>query len=103
VSVLDGIRARAGSATKVLFAEGCKITVGKQGWAGWYENNSKLADPLRPGEKTTVKFTLTPESLALWNEEMQPVVEPGEIHHPGGTKLNTDTNHEAESVGEIDP
>jgi beta-glucosidase len=45
VSVLDGIRARAGSATKVLFAEGCKITMGKQGLAGWYENNSKLADP----------------------------------------------------------
>jgi beta-glucosidase len=45
VSVLDGIRARAGSAAKVLYAEGCKITTGKQGWAGWYENNSKLADP----------------------------------------------------------
>jgi len=30
---------------KVLYAEGCKITTGKQGWAGWYENNSKLADP----------------------------------------------------------
>jgi beta-glucosidase len=34
---------------------------------------------LRPGEKTTVSFTLTPESLALWNEEMKPVVEPGEF------------------------
>jgi beta-glucosidase len=34
---------------------------------------------LRPGEKTTVRFTLTPESLTLWNEEMQPVVEPGEF------------------------
>ena len=51
VSVLEGIRARAGSeaseasAVKVLYAEGCKITTGKQGWAGWYENNSKLADP----------------------------------------------------------
>ena len=45
VSVLDGIRARAGSTAKVLYAEGCKITTGKQGWAGWYENNSKLADP----------------------------------------------------------
>ncbi len=45
VSVLDGIRARAGSGAKVLYAEGCKITTGKQGWAGWYENNSKLADP----------------------------------------------------------
>jgi beta-glucosidase len=45
VSVLDGIRARAGSSIKVLFAEGCKITTGKQGWAGWYEDNSKLANP----------------------------------------------------------
>ncbi len=45
VSVLDGIRARAGSGAKVLYAEGCKITTGKQGWSGWYENNSKLADP----------------------------------------------------------
>ena len=45
VSVLEGIRARAGSGARVLYAEGCKITTGKQGWAGWYENNSKLADP----------------------------------------------------------
>ncbi len=45
VSVLDGIRARAGSSAKVFYSEGCKITTGKQGWAGWYENNSKLADP----------------------------------------------------------
>jgi beta-glucosidase len=45
VSVLEGIRARAGSGAKVLYEEGCKITTGKQGWAGWYENNSKLADP----------------------------------------------------------
>lgn len=44
VSVLEGLRARAGSAAKVLYAEGCKITMGKQGWAGWYENNTKLAD-----------------------------------------------------------
>lgn len=45
VSVLDGIRARAGSGVNVLYAEGCKITAGKQGWSGWYENNSQLADP----------------------------------------------------------
>ena len=32
---------------------------------------------LGPGEKTTISFTLTPESLALWNEEMRRVVEPG--------------------------
>ncbi|HEV2992175.1 MAG TPA: glycoside hydrolase family 3 N-terminal domain-containing protein [Candidatus Angelobacter sp.] len=45
VSVLEGIRTRAGAETKVLYAEGCKITTGKQGWQGWYENNPKLADP----------------------------------------------------------
>jgi beta-glucosidase len=32
---------------------------------------------LRPGEKTTVRLTLTSQSLALWNEEMKFVVEPG--------------------------
>jgi len=45
VSVLDGIRARVEPATKVVYAEGCKITTGKQGWAGWYENDTQLADP----------------------------------------------------------
>jgi len=45
VSVLDGIRKRLGSNVNVLYAEGCKITTGKQGWDGWYENNSVLADP----------------------------------------------------------
>jgi beta-glucosidase len=45
VSVLDGIRERVGPYIKVLYAEGCKITLGKQGWAGWYENDTKAADP----------------------------------------------------------
>ena len=45
VSVLDGVRERVGPSVKVLYAEGCQITAGKQGWAGWYENNTRLADP----------------------------------------------------------
>jgi beta-glucosidase len=45
VSMLEGIQNRAGSSIKVLYSEGCKITIGKQGWDGWYENDSKLADP----------------------------------------------------------
>ncbi|MHA6720087.1 glycoside hydrolase family 3 N-terminal domain-containing protein [Sphingomonas sp. RS6] len=32
---------------------------------------------LRPGEKKTVRFELTPDDLALWNIEMKHVVEPG--------------------------
>ena len=30
---------------KVLYAEGCKITLGKEGYAGWYENDVKLPAP----------------------------------------------------------
>jgi len=32
---------------------------------------------LRPGEKTTVEFTLTPDDLSIYNDQMQRVVEPG--------------------------
>jgi beta-glucosidase len=32
---------------------------------------------LRPGEHTTVTFTLTPANLAVWNDAMKRVVEPG--------------------------
>ncbi len=45
VSILQGIRDYIGSRAKVLYAEGCKITLGKQGWAGWYEDKTQLADP----------------------------------------------------------
>jgi beta-glucosidase len=45
VSLLEGIRARLGPAVNVLYAEGCKITLGKQGWEGWYEENTQAADP----------------------------------------------------------
>jgi beta-glucosidase len=45
VSLLDGIIKRAGANAKVVFSEGCQITTGKHGWAEWYTNDSKLADP----------------------------------------------------------
>ena len=45
ISILDGIRKRAGESVKVLYAEGCKITTGKQGWAAWYENKVTQPDP----------------------------------------------------------
>ncbi|HWC18541.1 MAG TPA: glycoside hydrolase family 3 N-terminal domain-containing protein [Terriglobales bacterium] len=45
VSLLEGIRAQAGSSAKVVYAEGCKLTTAKQGWRGWYEDNVKLVDP----------------------------------------------------------
>src|SRR5450631_114040 len=45
ISILDGIRKHAGDGVKVLYAEGCKITTGKQGWEGWYENKVVQPDP----------------------------------------------------------
>lgn len=45
ISILDGIRKRTGDKVKVLYAEGCKITTGKQGWAAWYENKVEQPDP----------------------------------------------------------
>jgi beta-glucosidase len=45
VSPLEGIRQRLGPSVKVLYAEGCKITMGKQGWEGWYEDHTEAADP----------------------------------------------------------
>ena len=45
ISILDGIRKRVPLTVKVLYAEGCKITLGKQGWAAWYENKVEQPDP----------------------------------------------------------
>ena len=45
VSILQGIKERVGPGVKVLYAEGCKITLGKEGYAGWYENDVKLPAP----------------------------------------------------------
>jgi len=45
VSILEGIRERAGTAAKVTYSEGCKITEGTQGWRAWYQNEVKLPDP----------------------------------------------------------
>lgn len=45
ISVLDGIKNRVPDTVKVLYAEGCKITTGKQGWAAWYENKVEQPDP----------------------------------------------------------
>lgn len=50
VSILQGVRDYVGSRAKVVFAEGCKITLGKQGWDGWYEDKTQLADPATQSE-----------------------------------------------------
>jgi beta-glucosidase len=44
VSILDGIRARVGDRAKVVFSQGCDITVGRQGWRAWYDDEVNLPD-----------------------------------------------------------
>ena len=44
VSILDGIRDRVGASAKVVYAEGTRITEGKQGWSACYENSAVLPD-----------------------------------------------------------
>jgi len=41
VTVLEGIRARAGKRVKVLHSEGCKLTIG----GSWQEDKVVAADP----------------------------------------------------------
>ena len=50
ISILDGIRKRVPATVKVLYAEGCKITTGKQGWSAWYENKVEQPDPKSDAE-----------------------------------------------------
>jgi len=51
ISILEGIRKRVGDKARVLYAEGCKITTGKQGWAGWYENKVTQPDAKADAEQ----------------------------------------------------
>ena len=49
---------------------------------------------LAPGESKTIQFTLDREALALWNQDMQRVVEPGAFEimvGPNSVDLKTTT------------
>lgn len=62
ISILDGIRKRAGESVKVLYAEGCKITTGKQGWAAWYENKVAQPDPKADAESIQAAVSVARQS-----------------------------------------
>jgi beta-glucosidase len=51
VPILQGIHDRVGTKAKVLYAQGCQFTAGKQDWHGWFENDSKLVDPSTQADK----------------------------------------------------
>ena len=62
ISILDGIRKRVGDKAKVVYAEGCKITTGKQGWAAWYENKVEQPDPKAEAEGIRAAAALAKKS-----------------------------------------
>jgi len=45
ISVLEGIQRQAGDEVKVLYAEGCRITEGVQGWQSWWNDEVRLSNP----------------------------------------------------------
>jgi beta-glucosidase len=45
VSVLDGIRRKVSDSVQVLYAEGCRITEGAQGWQAWWNDEVIPSDP----------------------------------------------------------
>ena len=59
ISILDGIRKRVPASVEVLYAEGCKITTGKQGWAAWYENKVEQPDPKADAASIQTAVTTT--------------------------------------------
>jgi beta-glucosidase len=85
ISILDGIRKRAGDGVKVLYAEGCKITTGKQGWSAWYENKVTQPDP--KAEVETIRA-----AAAVARQSDVAIVVVGE---------NESTNREAWSEGHL--
>lgn len=46
VSVLEGIRHKVGDEVNVVYAEGCRITEGVQGWQAWWNNEVVPGDPI---------------------------------------------------------
>jgi beta-glucosidase len=51
VPILQGIRDRVGTKAKVVYAEGCRFTAGKQDWHGWFENDVQPVDPATQADK----------------------------------------------------
>ncbi len=51
VPILQGIRDRVGTKAKVVYAQGCQFTAGKQDWHGWFEDNAKLVDSATQADK----------------------------------------------------
>ena len=83
VSVLDGIRHKVGEAINVVYAEGCRITEGVQGWQAWWsdevvpgdpvEDETRIAEAVAAARSVDVALVVVGENEALcreaWSED----------------------------------
>jgi len=83
VSVLDGIRHKVGEAVNVVYAEGCRITEGVQGWQAWWsdevvpgdpvEDETRIAEAVAAARSVDVALVVVGENEALcreaWSED----------------------------------
>ena len=84
VTVLDGIKARVGNAATVVYAEGCKITVG----GSWTEDKVVASDPEEDRRQITEAMTIALDAdvivLAIGGNE-QTSREAWSLNHMGDT------------------
>ncbi len=82
LSVLEGIRQKVGGRMEVLYAEGCRITEGVQGWAAWYEDavipgdpvedEARIAEAVRVAQKADVALVVVGENESTCREGWSP-------------------------------
>jgi beta-glucosidase len=80
VSILEGIRERVGTAARVVYSEGCKITEGTQGWSAWYQNEVELPDPesqLKSLQAATEVARKADVAIVVVGENESIIVKPG--------------------------
>jgi beta-glucosidase len=78
VSVLEGIRQKVGDRVRVLYAEGCRITEGVQGWAAWSEDAivpgdpaedaARIAEAVRAAQETDVALLVVGDNESTCRE-----------------------------------
>lgn len=82
LSVLEGIRQKVGTRMRVLYAEGCRITEGIQGWAAWNEdtvvpgdpaeNAARIAEAVRLAQEADVALVVVGENESTCREGWSP-------------------------------
>jgi len=67
VTILDGIKAKAGDQIKVVYAEGSRITEDDADWQGWYADQVTPSDPAKDAKRIAeaVQVAKTADAVVL--------------------------------------